>query len=149
MARASFKFVDYDKESSTVSVHTANLTAGNFAAQEALRDTLEAAIEAVVLGPRQKTTASAFEESIGVTQATNPFAQRETKWHIRMIDPNGNPVSVELPTANLALLATNSKNMDPDSTEYTNLAAAIEAYVLSNDLEAVQVVEIVHVGRNY
>ena len=149
MARATFQFVDYDGEVSTVGVHTANLTAANFDAQATLRDTLEAAIEAVVIGPRKKTTATAFEESIAVTQATDPFAQRETKWLVRMVDPNGNPVSVEIPTADLSLLVTNGRNMDPASSEYIALAAAIEAYVLSNDLEAVQVVEIVHVGRNF
>lgn len=149
MARTNITFVDHDGEKSTVGVHVPDLTAGNFAAQEALRDAFVSAVEAVSIASRSKTQAVAVESVVAVDFATNPFAQRETKWLVRGRESGtGNAVSFEIPGADLSLLELNGPRLDPASTEYADLVAAVEAYVRSNDNVAITVSEVVHVGRN-
>lgn len=148
MGRTNITFVDFGGETSTVGVHAPDLTAGNFAAQETLRNTFVAAVEAVSIASRQKTSVIALESVVAIDFATNPFAQRESKWLVRCRESgSGNAVSFEIPGADLSLLEVNGERLDPTSTEYADLVAAIEAYVRSNDLNAVTVSEIVFVGR--
>jgi len=150
MARTNVTFVDHDGEASTVGVNVPNLTAGNFAAQETLRNAFVAAVEGVSIASRQKTQAVAVEEKIAVSFAANPFAQRETKWLVRAVETtSGNAVTFEIPGADLDLLESNGKRLDPGSAEYAALKSAVEDYVRSNDGDTITVQSVVHVGRNY
>lgn len=148
MARTNVTFVDFGGETSTVGVHVPDLTAANFTAQETMRNAFVAAVEAVSIASRQKTSAIAVEQVVAIDFATNPFAQRESKWLVRMRETGtGNAVSFEIPGADLSLLEPNGERLDPTSPEYAALVTAVQDYVRSNDLNAVTVTEVVFVGR--
>lgn len=150
MGRTNLTFVDHDGEASTVGVHVPDLTAGNFAAQEGLRNAFVAAVEGVSIASRQKTQAIAVETKVAVSFATNPFAQREMKWLVRATETtSGNAVTFEIPGADLSLLESNGPRLDPGSAEYAALVSAVEDYVRSNDGDTVTVNEVIFVGRNY
>jgi len=144
-SKLNLTFLDRDNEASTISVHSLALTGANFAAQGALADAFVAAVEDVTLMVKSKDSRIAVETKFSPSLPTNAFAQRGIKWLVRCTDTNGNPVTFHIPGAALALAGIlTGENMDLASTEGAALVAAIEAYVLSNDGEAVTVVEIVY-----
>jgi len=144
-SKLNLTFVDRDNEASTVSVHGTALTAGNFATQSGLADALVAAIEDVTQMVLTKDSRIAVETKFAPVLPTDPFAQRGIKWLVRANDTNGNPVTFHIPGANLGLTGILvGENMDLTSTEGAALVNAIEAYVKSNDGEAIVVSEIVY-----
>lgn len=146
--KLNLTFVDYSGESSTVGIHFPTLNAGNFAAQETLMDDLQDAIEGVSIGNLQKDSRHAAETKFAVSNATNPFAQRELKWLVRCVDTNGNATTFEIPCADLSLLSPNTDKLDITTTEGAALVAAINAGAKSNDGETLTFVEAVVVGRS-
>lgn len=146
-SKLSLTLLDKDNEASTVGVHSVALTAGNYAARMALADAFVAAVEDVVLGVTSKDTRFAIETKYNPTLPTTNVAQRGIKWLVRCTDTNGNPVTFHIPTADISDasgLLVNEK-MDPASAEFIALKAATEAYVTSNDGEAVTLVEVVYI----
>lgn len=146
--KLNLTYVDYSGETSTVGIHFPTLTAGNFAAQETLMDDLVTAINGVSLGNLQKDARHADEQKFAVSNAVNPFAQRELKWLVRCRDANGNPAGFEIPCADLALLSPNTDKLDITTPEGAALVAAINAGARSNDGEVLTFVEAVVVGRS-
>lgn len=144
-SKLNLTFLDRDNEASTVSMHGTALSAGNFAAEDTKADALIAAIEDVTLMVLSKDSRIAVETKFAPSLPTGVYAQRGIKWLVRCTDTNGNPVTFHIPGANLALAGILvGENMDLTSTEGAALVTAIEAYVKSNDGEAVVVVEIVY-----
>lgn len=149
MGKLNMTYVDYDGEKSTLSVFAPDLTAGNFAAQEALRDAFIASVEAVTIGALRKTTPIVEEVRTGDGPAANDAAQRELKWLVRGVSSTGFPVSFEIPCADTSLLEVNGPRMDPGGAEWAALKADGEAYIRSNRItETVTLIEAVLVGRN-
>jgi len=149
MAKMNLAIVDYDDELSSTSVFVPNLSAGNFAAQGALADAFQAAVEAVSIGELRKVSISAIETKIGAGPAADENAQRELKWLVRGVSNTGFPVSFEIPCPDKSLLVVNGGEMDKTTAEWIALKAAAEAYIVSNRLtETVTLVEAVLVGRN-
>lgn len=146
--KLNLSIVDHSGETSTVGVHFPTLTAGNFAAQDALMTTLSDAIVGVSIGNLQKDARFAAETKFAVGNPANPFAQRELKWLVRCRDANGNPAGFEIPCADLALLSANTDKLDVTTPEGAALVAAINAGAKSNDGEALTFVEAVVVGRS-
>jgi len=145
-SKLNLTLVDRDNEASTVSVHATALTAGNFAAEDVKADALIAAIEDVTLMVVTKDSRIAVETKFTPTLPTDPYAQRGIKWLVRCGDTSGNPVVFHIPGANLGLAGILSgENMDLASAQGAALVTAIEAYVKSNDGEAVTVTEIVYI----
>lgn len=146
-SKVNMTWLDRDNEAATVGVHGVALSAGNFTAQMGLADDLVAAIAAVTLSSLQKDSRIASETKFAPVVSTDPYNQRGIKWLVRAADTNGNPVSFHIPGANLstALGILVGENMDLVSTEGAALVSAIEAYVRSNDGEAVVVSEIVYI----
>jgi len=149
MGKYNLSFIDHDSEASGFGIATVNLTAGNFAAQTALLTTLRNAVEAVSLGtPRLETIVAVTDEIPGVAPA-DPFAQRETKWLVSGIDGAGFKSTIEIPCADLALLAGNTGNMDITAGAGLALVNALNAVWMSpRSGTAVTVDTITHVGRN-
>lgn len=145
-SKFNMTLLDRDNEAATISVHATALTAGNFTAQMALADALASAIEDVTLMVKSKDSRIAVETKFTPTLPTDPYAQRGIKWLVRCGDTNGNPVVFHIPGANIstALGILVGEKMDLTSTEGAALVDAIEAYVKSNDGEAVTVTEIVY-----
>lgn len=147
--RTTFTFKDFDSEQSSVAVWATTLTAGNLTAQMGLADDLRDAIDGVSIGSLTKDSRIASETKFAVAPPAVVWAQRETKWHVAMVETGtGNAVSFEIPCADLTLLQTGTNKMLITSGAGLALVTAIEAYVLSNDGVAVTVTEIVHVGRS-
>jgi len=145
-SKLNLTFVDRDNEASTVSVHATELTGANFTTQSGLADALVAAIEDVTQMVLTKDSRIASETKFAPILPTDPFAQRGIKWLVRARDTNGNPVGFHIPGAfldDVGLLT--GENMDLTSVKGAALVNAIEAYVKSNDGEAVVVQEIVYI----
>ena len=135
-------------KSSQVSVYIPTLNAGNIAAQETLRASFEAAIDAVSLGNSGSEEFTAEVVKQVKNPSLNPLAQRENKWLVSMSEAGtGNAVTFTIPCADLSLLAADGESMDTTSTEYADLVAAVEAFVRSNDGNAVTVVGVQFRGR--
>jgi len=144
-SKLNLTFLDRDNEAGSISVHSVALTAGNFAAQQTLANALVGAIEDVTRLVLSKDSRIAVETKFSPALPTNQYAQRGIKWLVRATDTNGNPVGFHIPGAYLDLAGLLvGENMDLTSTEGAALKDAIQDYVLSNDGEAVTVVEIVY-----
>lgn len=159
---ATITFEDYDRETSRMSVNIGPLTAANFTAKRDAIDDLKNALPAITLGEIRRTTINeVFTES---TEAiTNQQAQRETKWLVTLRDVTqffdvgntisnpgfGNLFQIEIPTADLGLLANNTDELSLTATGVPAFVAALEAVANSpTGGNEVQVVSIRHVGRN-
>lgn len=149
-SKVTISILDYDKESSTVGIRGDDVTAGNFAAQETLMDAIVAAIDGVSIGTSYKNERTYAVNESAKTPPASKFAQRETKWLVRYTDDT-DPIgdgSFEIPAADLALLATNTKTMDLSAGAGAALVTALEAGMVSKLGNAITVVDVIHVGRN-
>jgi hypothetical protein len=109
-------------EKSSWSFWVADLIAANLTAQQGLIAALYTAALDITLGAQSATrTLSVSDQSAVIV--TNPLAQRENKWLVRYHDTAGTRFTLEIPTADLALLDT--------GTEFLNLAdgGVIAAFV--------------------
>ena len=159
---ASFGFEDYGREKSRMQVNIGPLTAANFTAKRDAIDDLKAAIPGMILGEIRTTSINeSFAES--AAPVTNVNAQRERKWRITLRDVTqffdvgntinnvgfGSTFDIELPTADLSLLTTESDFVDLTETAVAAFVTALEAVANSpwggNECE---VVSIEHVGRS-
>lgn len=152
MARSTYTFTDYSNENSSVGVTAVDLTAGNFAAQETASAALGTAIGALSIGSLVKRVVADIPLDSPDTP-TNPFAQRELKWHVDYRGAvTGKSFSIEIPCANLTAntVSGNTDNADVSDTLWTNFITAFEAYAKSPDdpAEAVVFVGAHVVGRN-
>ncbi len=142
--------LDYDAEVSHVQFQGVSMGSVNFAAQEALQNTLETALNAITIGTIHKRTRLA---SSAVISSTLPGAgaQRELKWLVSYHDDvTGKKYRLEIPCADTSLLESNGPRLDPSSGAYTDFKAAFEAYVVQGEApdNAVVLDEIRLVGRN-
>lgn len=148
-AKTVLSYLDYSRETSRVSVHTATLNAGNIAAQLALEAAFVAAVEAVSIGTLTKEQVIALETINVATPPADKDAQVERKWLVSCVDNvTGFPVSFTIPCADSQYVTNNTDLMDTGAGAGNTLLGAIEDYVLSKAGNAVTVVEIRLVGRN-
>jgi len=148
-SRLNLTYNDYASEGSQVSFRGEELTAGTFASQMAKQDNIVTAVEAVTLCLLVKDLRIATEDTLAAGGAASPQAQRELKWLVRMYDTTtGRAVSVQIPGADTSLLEAGSDRMDSTSAEYIALVAAIKDFHISVEGNAVEVIDIVLVGRN-
>jgi len=148
MGKLNYKIVDHDGETSTVGVTIVDLNAGNIAATLALIATLEAAIDAVIIGtPRSEQVIAVTTDIPGVLPA-NGFAQRETKWLVSGVDSAGITSTLEIPCADLDALASGTGELDISAGVGQDLADALNAVWKSRAGNAVTVTKVTPVGRN-
>jgi hypothetical protein len=148
-SRLNLTYHDYDDEVAQTSFRGVELTAANFDAQDALMNAVRDAVEAVSLGKLNKVGKIASEASPYSGPADSAQAQREMKWLVRMYDAvTGATVNVQIPCPDFSLLEENSNRMDPTSDEYIALVAAIEDFHLSVAENAVEVIDVILIGRN-
>lgn len=149
MGKYNLGFIDFDSEKSSAGVDIINLTGANFAAQAALLATLRTAIEAVVLGTTVSEQVIATATVFAGGPPIDPFAQRETKWLVSGTDGNGFRSTLEIPTANLALLQPGTGLMNLTAGAGLALKGALDAVWLSpRSATAIVVDTVLHVGRN-
>lgn len=144
-ARYELTFFDYDGKSANAGVWGVDLTAGNITAQIAAAQAFRDAVIAVSLGAMRKEQLLAYVTKSATALPTDPFAQRGTRWLVRMVEAvSGNPVTFKIPAANLALLVAGGENMDITAGAGLALVTAANAYVRSNDGNAATVSEVVY-----
>lgn len=130
-------------KASQVSVYTPTLTAGNLVAQEALRAAFEDAVDAISLGNNGSEQFVAEITNQVKNPSLNPLAQRENKWLVSCSETGtGNSVTFTIPCADLSMLAADGESFDTTLPEYAALVAATEAFIRSNDGNAVTVVSV-------
>lgn len=160
--QASFTIEDYDRESSRTSINFGPLTAANFTATRDAIDDYKNALPGIILGEvRRSTISEVFSESAVAVASQN--AQRETKWLVTARDVTqffdvGNTINnvgfgdlfqVEVPTADLSLLAGNDDELDLTLPAVAAYITAFEAIAHSpTGGNEVVVVSIRHVGRS-
>jgi len=135
-------------ELSTVTLPSTDINAANYDAQAAAADAVRTAMEAIMLGGVQSRSLVAWQNDTAVAP-TDPFAQRETKWLVRYHETaSGAKHTLEIPCADLGYLDPNANDKilmtDPDVGDFI---AAFEAYVKIGGSLAVEVDEILFVGR--
>jgi hypothetical protein len=164
--RAFVSIEDYDREATSSSFNVRDVTELTYDSTLILVDTLKDAIAAVTLGEiRSVGITKSFAESNAAV--TNHVAQRESKWLVVYRDttayldvlntiPNAGLnklFTMEIGTADTSSLLPNSEEMDISAGAGLALKNAIEAVVRSPynyfyDDATIEVVRIVHVGRN-
>lgn len=137
-------------EASSWSLAVTTLTAGNVVAEAAKHAALYTALDAISLGVNAKKETVFSRVPVSGAFATDKNSQRENKFLIRYRgDAAFKAFSMEMPCADLSLLATDSEFMDPAGAEYIALKAAFEACVRSPDdaSETVTMGSVQFVGR--
>lgn len=136
-------------KSSSTTVHTADLNAGNITAQLALAADFQAAIEAISTGTPGTVEIVATTDEVAKTPSMEPVAQRENKWLISFVDDvTGLGGSFTVPCYTPSLLGGDGETMDTGAAEYTALVEATEAYVKSNTGNPVTVTSVRFSARN-
>lgn len=144
LGRASFTYNDYDGDTAVHAFNTAPLTAANLAAQTALKDTYQTALQNIILGEPIKNTLSIDEvNNTSNVRASDPQAQRGKKWLVsyhdvsQYLDAPTNTVenpnylkagSYEIPIADLE---ARGSNLEVIYTKDQQAAFADDAYELS------------------
>ena len=145
MATYTYKIREFGSNGKVTSVSTfcADLSAANFNTQIAAADALTAAITAVELGTTRGQFISHVIDPGDATLPADEQAQRENKWLVSCRETTGglNAVTFTIPCADLEFLGVDGENMETGA-ERTALVTAIEAFVLSNDGNAVTVESI-------
>ena len=147
--RIRMSYVDYDNQRRQFSFPTTVVTAANHDAQKTLHDALIAALDDVTLGARD------FEEFVGDREEIRPLvaaaaasAQVNIEWVIRYTDDvTGAEANVRVPTADITdttLFAPNSNLWDPTDAKWVQFVTDFEAYVLSEDGNAVSVQQVAY-----
>lgn len=148
MGKWNYSIIDHDSEASSVGVNIVDLNAGNIAATLVQVAALKDAVDAVIIGtPRQEQVIATTADIAGVAPADG-FAQRETKWLVTGTDTQGLTSTLEIPCANLDLLAGGTKNLDISAGVGLALKTALDAVWISRAGNAVTVSRVIHVGRN-
>lgn len=147
-SKLNVTLLDHSGETSTVGVRFDTLTAGNFAAENALIQAMRAAINGVSIGNERGYSLIAAQINNPVGNPADVWAQREIKWLVRCVDANGNASGFEIPCADLTLLSPNTDKLDITTAAGAALVAAIDGKARSNDGELLTFVEAVVVGRN-
>lgn len=153
------KIIDYPKvgkpmgEASHATFPGTLLTAANFDAQATLMDNLRAAILGVIAGSINIESRVAVITEVSGTPVADKDAQRERKWLCRYHDATtGDRYTLTVPTADSAILATNSEDMDFDDAGAglafkTAFDAFVKVYV-AGALHACVLDSATLVGRN-
>lgn len=150
--RTAITVRDYGNEAGTVNFHVPVLTAANFDAQVTLRGALQTALLGMIAVDMLAQIVSGnhvLNTSVG---DDNPLAQRENKWLIQYHE-TGDPTvkgTYTLPCADLSLLDPNDRAHAEigDGGPVDAFVTAFEAYVLSENGNAIAIDEITFVGRN-
>lgn len=151
-ARYAVTYRDHTVEASTVAFPMTAFDETGLVAADALMDAAKAAIENVMIEAQESKEERSYNivKAAGKVGATNPIAQRETKWRVYGHDAvTGANMSLEIPCADLTLLADESEEMDHTDAKYTALVSALEAaWVNEQTGNAVVIDGVRHVGRN-
>lgn len=144
VSRYTLTIKDESLESSTVAARGVEITASNFDAQATLHTDFRNAVVAVIDGGLSKGNLVATQ--IGYTGT--PGGARELKWLVSMVDAEGYPVTMEIPTADQSLCVSGSDLLDISAGVGLTLKNAIMALHKGRGPTAVNVLQVRLVGRS-
>lgn len=149
MGQYSMTVRDYSDEYSNARFPMADRTAANFDAQQTLANSLQSAVEGVILGSTAREAVIASENTVNDVRPANAFAQRELKWLVRYHDNVSLEKStVTIPTANVTgLLVAGTDLADLSQAAWVTFIAAFEGGVLGASGNAVTIDSVQLVGR--
>lgn len=140
---------DFSAEMSTVSLPGLDLTAANFDAQDGLWDTLQTAIDGIIVGVIGTRKLLAQDILVSGDLPISAFAQRELKWLVRYTgNTTGKKYSAEIPTPDAALILTGTDFMNIGVGAGQTFVTAFEAVVRPQGETGTNVENVVLVGRN-
>lgn len=147
-SRMTLAVRDYSAEMATVSLPGLDLTAANFDAQDGLWDTLQSAIDGIIVGVIATRKLLAQDLLVSGDLPTSPFAQRELKWLVRYTgNTSGKKYSAEIPTPDAALILAGTDFMNIGVGAGATFVTAFEAVVRPQGEVGTNVENIVLVGR--
>jgi len=154
---ASFTYIDYSSEVSTTSINIPDVTDLNYAATEALLQTLSAEISGITIGSLRQRSMGIIVPTL-LSPPADQQAQREKKWLVQYrATQTGQPdagryYNVEIPCADLSLLNEGSDILWKQPTVATgavlDFITAFEAVAVSPAGSTVTCQAIRYVGRN-
>jgi len=148
-ARFTLSIRDYSGEMSTISLPGVDLTSANFDAQDGLWDTLQSAIDGVVVGMIANRKLLAQDILISGDLPSAAFAQRELKWLVRYSgNTSGKQYTAEIPTPDAVLLLAGTDNLNLGVGAGATFVTAFEAVVRPEGEAGVNVENVILVGRN-
>lgn len=142
------KLKDYDGENSSVTVHAADLNAGNIATELTLQSNFGAALNNITLGSLQTIRYGNGVDALSAAPS-DVWAQRELKWFVQFRDTvNGEPGHFTVPTADATKLDPNNRGHAyiGDAGDVDAFITAAEAYVKSRDGNAIEILDITLIG---
>jgi len=149
MGQYGLTFQDYSKEMSTMKVNTAPISAVNLVAETALALAFRTAIAGITSGSIRSERLLAYDNLLAGEPPADVEAQREKKWLVTYEDTTSHKLyKQEIPTADLALLGTNTDEINYSDALVTAFIEAFELFVQSPTGGASNVLTIKFVGRN-
>jgi hypothetical protein len=142
--------IDFAKQTQQHSLFTVTPTAGNLAAQIVLRDAYDAALTAI-------TEANVYKNNLGLNRRNSPpnpsltsSAGREKQWGVIYSDPTtGQTYTFRIAAPIQAGNMTPVTNFaDLTATDIAAYVAALEAFAISPNGNAIKVSAMISVGKN-
>lgn len=154
MGKLVVTYADYDGEVSTASFPGSDLTAANILTETTEMGELRIAMADVLLGLELRYAVTAWVSPQAVGRATSPQAQREAKALVKYYDT----VTFERGTLEMPCPDLTKQNPDypgvfylegaaNNHADWITFVAAAETYMLGAGGNAVNITEIIHVGR--
>lgn len=146
----TLSFLDYDSEVTTTSLEGREVDNTTFDAINLEITAVRTAIEAISIGALRKEVRRMSTDFWVGTPPSDPQAQREEKWTVLYQDTvNFKKFSFEVGCADMLLLdATRRGYMNKTLAAYTNLKAALEAWMRSPYGNIITVYDVHHEGRD-
>jgi len=141
-------FIDYNGDRGTVQIHGRDVTAANFAAQEALWEAMRDAVNGLSECNLDAYSVTVKRAPQNAAKPDTKTAQRETKWLVLYHDSvSMEKGRYEIPGAKLSLLADHSESIDKASAAYIAFNAAFVAYAIGAGGEVPVIDDIVFTTR--
>lgn len=145
----TFSGLDASGDGTSTSLYFADLTAANFDAQETAMLAVQAAIQGVSLIAYLGTVYPAMFNPVEGVKPGDPFAQREQKFRLTILDTvNNRKSNPTISGSDNTLLIPGTEDLDLTAGAGLTLKTAIEANTISRDDNPVILTGGKYVGRN-
>lgn len=143
-------YLDFSNEKSTLRFFVTQITSANLVATVAQINAIGLALLDLTLGALDKTQTVLSFQASNPTAPTNPYAQRELKWLVQYRDTvTLREYQMEIPCADLTdNLLPGTDRADLASADWAQFVTDFEAGALSQDGNAIVILDAYVVGRN-
>ena len=124
-----FSIRDQSDETSTTGLQTRQATNANFDTIVLECDALQTALDSLTLGVISRRRFTAQVNDISGALPASPWAQRELKWLVEMVDTVGERATMEIPAADLSdgsILVSGTDQADMSHAAWVAFKAAVD-----------------------